>query len=83
MNFETLPKSRDGFWRAKIIKGIKKIRKIKEQGLKWKTKHIRNCNWRIKLKKKTYIKRNKDGIRNSMNEDWNWKITNKKDNYKL
>jgi len=29
---------------------------IKKWGLKWKTKHIKNCNWKTKLKKKTSIK---------------------------
>jgi hypothetical protein len=34
-------------------------RKKNKKGLKWKTKHIRNCNRMTKLKKKTY--KNKTG----------------------
>ena len=34
-----------------------------------------------KLKKKqNFYKRNKNEIRNSKNEDWNWKTINKEDN---
>jgi hypothetical protein len=31
---------------------IKKNKKLKEWGVKWKTKHMRNYNWRTKLEKK-------------------------------
>jgi hypothetical protein len=48
-----------------------------------KIKHIRNCSWMTKLKKKSLYKRNKDKIRKSKNEDWNWKTTNKEDNCTL
>jgi hypothetical protein len=34
-------------------------------------------NWK---KKQNFYKRNKDEIRNSKNEDWNWKTINKEDN---
>ena len=51
--------------------------------MKWKTKHMRNYNWRTKLEKKNFYKKNKDEIRNSNNKDWNWKTTNKEDNCAL
>ena len=40
-----------------------KIRNLKIQGLKWKTKHMRNCNWRTKLK---IIKTSINGKRNEI-----------------
>jgi len=42
-----------------LTKVLRKKLEIKEkQGLKWKTKHMRNCNWMTKLKRiKTSINR--------------------------
>ena len=38
---------------------------------------------KYKIEKKNLYKRNKNEIRNQKNDDWNWKIKNKKDNHAL
>jgi hypothetical protein len=53
-------------------------KKLKEWGLKWKIKHIRNCNWRIRLKKKQkFYKSNMDKI-NKKFKEWGLKLKNNK-----
>ena len=52
MNYEIPTKNRDEFKRTETIKKKKKKEIKKKCGLQWKTKHMRNCNLKPKLKKK-------------------------------
>jgi hypothetical protein len=63
--------------RKKFNKSAKdNIRNFKKWGPKWKTKHIRNCNWKTKLERvKTSI--NEKGTKQKIIE-WELKLKSKK-----